>query len=67
MKEQLKILNDIKNSKYITNALSSYLKENYNTIDKHLFKILVLVYIETFRQDFITKEVIEKVIKEVEL
>lgn len=66
MKEQLKILNDIKNSKYITSALSSYLRENYNTIDKHLFKVIVLAYIETFRQDFVTKEVIEKVIKEVE-
>lgn len=66
MKEHLKILNDIKNSKHITSALSSYLRENYNTIDKHIFKIIVLAYIETFRQDFITKEVIEKVIKEVE-
>lgn len=66
MKEQLKILNDIKNSKYITSALSSYLRENYNTIDKRLFKVIVLAYIETFRQDFVTKEVIEKVIKEVE-
>ena len=66
MKEYLKILNDIKNSKYITSALSSYLRENYNTIDKHLFKVIVLAYIETFGQDFVTKEVIEKIIKEVE-
>lgn len=64
MKEQLKILNDIKNSKHITSALSSYLKENYNTIDKHLFKIIVLTYLETINQDFITKEIIEEVIKE---